>query len=210
MLGDWLASSLNGTMYTYQMAPVFILMEKAFYQWIQGVMGWEQIEGLFTPGGSMANYMAIQCSRHHAFPEVKTQGMSALVNARIVTSETSHYSIEKAAILCGFGLDNVVKVKSNTLGQMIPEELDRTLTEMTAQGLKATMVNATASTTITGMFDNLVEISKVCKKHDVWLHCDAAFGGTALISKTHRHLMDGIELCDSMIWDQHKHLVVPM
>lgn len=93
---------------------------------------------------------------------------------------------------------------------MIPEELDRTLTQMKQEGLVVTMVNATASTTITGVFDNLSEISKVCKKHDVWLHCDAAFGGTALLSKTHRYLLEGIEHCDSFIWDQHKHLVVPM
>lgn len=72
------------------------------------MLGWDQIEGLFTPGGSMANYLAIMTSRQKAFPEVKTKGMSAFKNARIVTSETSHYSIEKAAILCGFGTDNVI------------------------------------------------------------------------------------------------------
>lgn len=36
-------------------------------------------------------------------------------------------------------------------------------------------------TTNSCAFDNLEEIGEVCHKENIWLHIDAAYGGTALI-----------------------------
>lgn len=61
------------------------------------------------------------------------------------------------------------------------------------QGYEPYFVNATAGTTVLGVYDPLTEISEVCKRHGLWLHVDGAWGGSAAISKTYRHLVKGIE-----------------
>ena len=55
-------------------------------------------------------------------------------------------------------------------------------------------VVATSGTTVLGAFDQLAPIAQVCKKHSVWLHVDAAYGGSVLVSRTHRKLMEGVDM----------------
>ncbi len=59
------------------------------------------------------------------------------------------------------------------------------------------------------IFSWIVEIADVCRRHEVWLHVDAAHGGAACFSPKYRHLVNGLELADSLIWDAHKMLFVP-
>jgi glutamate/tyrosine decarboxylase-like PLP-dependent enzyme len=71
-------------------------------------------------------------------------------------------------------------------------------------------VNATAGTTVRGAFDPIRAIAAVCREHGVWLHVDAALGGSLLLSSAHRHLVDGAELADSFTWNPHKMMGVPL
>lgn len=50
--------------------------------------------------------------------------MKNLPEMKIFTSELGHYSIEKAAIMLGFGLDSIIKIKSDKNGKMIPSDLE--------------------------------------------------------------------------------------
>lgn len=68
---------------------------------------------MMTPGGSFGNWMGMQMARHRKFPEAKTKGIQGLPKMKLLTSAQSHFSIEKGAILEGFGTENVVKVKCN-------------------------------------------------------------------------------------------------
>ena len=74
-----------------------------------------------TPGGSFANFYAIQTARFHRFPEVKNVGVFGMKPMQIFTSDISHYSIVKGANMCGLGTDNVVSVPSDKNRRMIPE-----------------------------------------------------------------------------------------
>jgi glutamate/tyrosine decarboxylase-like PLP-dependent enzyme len=69
---------------------------------------------------------------------------------------------------------------------------------------------ANAGTTVRGCYDNFREMHEVTKRHNQWLHIDGAWGGAILTSPTHKHLMDGSELADSMCWDAHKMMGMPM
>src|SRR6185436_2947579 len=71
-------------------------------------------------------------------------------------------------------------------------------------------VVANACSTSTGTFDPLEEISAFCERHDLWLHVDAAHGASALLSERYRHLLKGIERADSMVWDAHKMMLMPL
>ena len=90
--------------------------------------GWSDGEGdgIMCPGGSIANMYGMVLARHRKFPETKSAGVAAIGQPLVAfTSEESHYSIAKGANWLGLGLDNVVKVKTDGRGRMIPSELDR-------------------------------------------------------------------------------------
>lgn len=120
IIGSILTTCINGTMYTYEVAPVYTLMESYVFDHFRSLIGWSTIDGTMVPGGSFANWMGILLARHNKFPEARFKGIQGLPRMRLLTSAVSHYSIEKGAILEGFGTDSIVKVKCNGFDQMLP------------------------------------------------------------------------------------------
>lgn len=94
----------------------------------------------------------------------------------------------------GIGGDNCILVKADPNGRMNPVDLEEKIIKATEDGATPFLVTATAGTTVYGAFDPLRSISAICKKYNIWLHVDAAWGGGALMSRKHRHLLNGIEL----------------
>lgn len=113
MIGNILTTCINGTMFTYEVAPVYTLMESYVYDHLKNLIGWNTVDGMMTPGGSFANWLGMLMARHHKFPEAKTKGIHGLPVMKLITSAASHYSVEKGAIMEGFGTDNVIKIKCN-------------------------------------------------------------------------------------------------
>lgn len=176
MAGDWLTATANCNMFTYEVCPVFINMEQLVLKKMRNVIGYGGGESIFTPGGSIGNLYAVLLARYKKFPEVKSKGTSSLFGDLVIfTSNQSHSSLKTAAAVAGFGIDNCVVVDTDFGGRMIPDELDRMLTEQKEAGKLPILVNATGGTTVTGAFDPLAEISEICKKHDVWMHVDVSF-----------------------------------
>lgn len=94
----------------------------------------------------------------------------------------------------GIGNDNCVLVKADKNGKMDVVDLENKIVEAIEDGATPFMVTATSGTTVFGAFDPLVPIAALCKKYNLWLHVDAAWGGGALMSRKHRHLLNGIEM----------------
>jgi L-2,4-diaminobutyrate decarboxylase len=90
-----------------------------------------------------------------------------------------------------------------------PNRLDDTLATLRRQSVPIIAVSAAACATPIGAFDPLAEIAEVCRRHDVWLHVDAAHGGALAFSPRHRHLIAGIEQADSVVCDAHKMMFMP-
>ena len=130
------------------MAPVFTLMENSIWEHMRKVVGWEEIDGTMTPGGSMANMFGIHLAKSHAYPEVVKKGLFGLPNLCIMTSDVSHYSIRKGANFTGVGIDNVVAVKTDEQGRMIPSELEAAIKAEIEGGRKPFWVNVTLGTTV--------------------------------------------------------------
>ncbi len=127
----------------------------------------------------------------------------------LVVQEDAHYSIARAAGILGLGTRHVVKVGLDDRRRMNVTKLDESLRDLKSKGHPVIAVVACACSTPIGAFDPLNDVADVCQQHGVWLHVDAAHGGSALLSKRHRHLLDGIERADSIVWDAHKMLFVP-
>ncbi|MFT4772402.1 MAG: sulfinoalanine decarboxylase, partial [Cryomorphaceae bacterium] len=117
-VGELITALTNTSMYTYEVAPLATLMEKALIEKMLSYTGWEQGEGIFTSGGSQSNLYAMLLARNATFPGVKTEGITALPKLAVLVSERSHFSLLKGANTIGIGHNGVVKVKVDERGRM--------------------------------------------------------------------------------------------
>ncbi|KAK3725736.1 hypothetical protein RRG08_012818 [Elysia crispata] len=207
--GTWLAASVNTNMFTYEAAPVFTLMEEVVLARMRKLIGWDDGEAMFAPGGAISNLYSVLLARHRSFPEVKTKGLSGS-RLVVMTSEQSHFSITRAAAILGLGTDNVVYVRCHSNGKMDITDLRQQIAAVRSGGGNVIMVNATCGTTVLGAFDPVSEMADICEEFGIWLHCDCAWGGGALLSSDHRHLLAGIHRVDSVTWNPHKMMGVPL
>lgn len=210
LAGAWLIEALNTNQHTFEVAPVFTLVEHYVISRLVELFGWQDGDGIISPGGSMSNMFAMVVARYKRNPEVKKLGMSVMKPLVAFTSDQSHYSIGKAASWIGLGTDNVVKVETDSWGKMIPEALKEAVAAARARGCEPYFVMATSGTTVFGAFDPIDALADICKDENMWLHVDACWGGTAIMSKKHRHLLQGIHRADSVAWNPHKMLGVSL
>jgi len=206
LAGEWLTAAANTNMFTYEIAPVFILMEHECLKKMREIIGFENGDSILAPGGSVSNMYALMIARHKAFPQHKKYGMRAIKGQLIMyTSQHHHYSIKGGASAIGLGTDNCVQVACDERGKMIPEELEKLVIKHKNEGHLPFFVNCTTGTTVYGAYDPINPIADICEKHNIWLHIDAAWGGGLLMSKKYKEKsFKGIERADSVTWNPHK------
>ncbi|KAF3845513.1 hypothetical protein F7725_008676 [Dissostichus mawsoni] len=165
LAGRFLSEALNTNLYTYEVAPVFVLLETEVLRSLRQLVGWTEGDGIFCPGGSTSNMFAMNLARYRLFPEVKSQGLWAVPRLTIFTSAESHYSVKKGAAYLGIGTDNIIVVKVDEGGRIIPEDLEEKIELTQSQGAVPLLVSCTSGTTVRGAFDPLDRIADVCEKH---------------------------------------------
>jgi sulfinoalanine decarboxylase len=212
--GEFLTAVSNVSMYTYEVAPVYSAMEAAIFEKMQSFLGWETADGIFCPGGSMSNFYGMNLARFRACQrveiDIKAKGMRAAPHLVAFVSSHGHYSIKKAAAFLGIGTDNVIEVDADERGSMVVKDLSTKIEAAIAEGQTPFLVQATAATTVLGGYDDLNAICDVCEKHGIWVHVDGAWGASVILSPEHRHLMAGVERCDSIAWNPHKMMGIPL
>ncbi|HRU04484.1 MAG TPA: pyridoxal-dependent decarboxylase [Candidatus Brocadiia bacterium] len=208
-VADALASFLNNSMYTYKAAGLGVSVEDEVLAHMRRFAGFDQGEGAFAPGGSVSNLMAMLVARNQRRPQAREQGLGppALV---VYASDQSHYSVVKSAGVLGIGRDNVRLIESDAQGRMPPGALRAAIIADCARGREPFFLIATAGTTVLGAFDPIPALADVAQEHGLWLHVDAAWGGGALLSPALRPLLNGCGRADSLTWDAHKMMGVPL
>ncbi|PNI06371.1 putative pyridoxal-dependent aspartate 1-decarboxylase [Vibrio diazotrophicus] len=178
--------------------------------------------GAFCSGGTIANITALWVARNKAlkaqgsFKGVEKEGLFKAMKhygyegLAVLVSERGHYSLKKAADVLGIGQEGLVSVKTADNNRICPKDLQDKIALLKQQNIKPFAVIGVAGTTETGNIDPLREIAKICQDEGCHFHIDAAWGGATLMSNNHRHLLDGIELADSVTIDAHKQLYIPM
>ena len=203
VVGDWLGAALNTAHTTFEIAPIFMLMERALLDKMARLVGWdpdpEQPAGLMCAGGSIAGMHGLQLARTARDPNSIDRGHDG-TPLRLLVSASAHYSTAKMAAVMGFGRNAVQAIATTPDGAMDLDALDTAL----AEGPEVLAVVATAGTTVTGAFDPLDEIAARCAEHGIWMHVDGAFGCAALFSQRQRWRCKGIEKADSVAWNLHK------
>ena len=210
---DMLVAAFNPQLAAWSHAPFAAEIEVHLVRKFGECFGYDSsaIDGTFTSGGAEANHTAILTALVEAFPDFPRKGLRGLHGQpRLYVSEQTHHSILKAARFCGLGTDAVQKVGVNERRQMDPMLLASQIVEDRAAGFLPFLVIATAGSTNAGTIDPLVPIADVAAKQNLWLHVDAAWGGAAMLVPELRPLLAGIERADSITFDTHKQLSVPM
>ncbi|XP_052806238.1 glutamate decarboxylase 1-like [Mya arenaria] len=198
------------TKFTYEIAPVFTLMEETVLQRIKQLIGWSDGDAIFAPGGAISNLYGLMVARHVADPGIKHTGMADGRKFAVFTSAQSNFSIKKAAVLLGIGLDNVYSIQMVARGRMNVAALEEAVQSVVSGGTVSLFVNATCGTTVLGAFDPVNPIADVCEKYGMWMHIDGAWTGSVLFTEKYRYLLDGVNRADSMTWNPHKMMGVPL
>lgn len=216
IIADLILSVLNTNVHVYQVSPVLTLIEKCVTKALAAKFGLTgpRSGGVNVQGGSAANMTSMIIARNTSFPETKLNGNGAVSGNGLVmfTSVHGHYSIEKAAQAIGFGSSGVISVPVDADGRMISSEFERLILKAKQDGKVPFYVNATAGTTVLGSFDPFREIAEIAKRHRMWFHVDAAWGGGFAFSGRQdlKRRLDGVELADSIATNPHKMLGVPL
>ena len=189
-IGEVFSVLANTSMYTYEVAPVATTIETHMIKLMNSYAGYENGDGLFVTGGSNANLIAMFSARNKAMPEIRFKGYRKEFKLTAFVNENAHYSFETAANVLGIGSENVIKVKADKNGKLIPSELEKEILSSIKRGETPFFVAATCATTLTGAYDPI--------------------DGSLLLSKKHRSLMKGIEKTDSFAWNPHKLMNIPL
>jgi sulfinoalanine decarboxylase / aspartate 1-decarboxylase len=82
------SSSLKTCRVTYEAAPIFTMTDVYVISKFLSFFGWEKTgDGVFTPGGSMANMYALIYARNLVYPDINQTGMSGKRPLVLFTSE---------------------------------------------------------------------------------------------------------------------------
>lgn len=213
IVADMLVAAFNPQLATWSHNPIGCEIERHLVRSIGSRLGYspDETHGSFTSGGAEANHTALLTALVQAFPEYAARGTRAMSGQPVLyTSVEGHHSIRKAARLCGIGSNGVRTVAVDRSFRMIPEELSQQIRRDRADGLSPFMVVATIGSTNAGVIDPVPAIADVARDESLWLHADAAWGGAAVLASELRACLAGIERADSITFDAHKWLSVPM
>jgi glutamate/tyrosine decarboxylase-like PLP-dependent enzyme len=211
VLAELLVAGLNPQLATLARSQLASKIELETIRWIGERVGWPgEFNGTFTSGGNEANFSGLALALAAKFPGAIEDGVASIGGQPAVyASAESHHSLDKSAGLLGIGRRALRRIPVNDRLQLDAQKLGWAIEEDVAAGHKPFCVVATAGTTNSGIVDDLVAVSEVCRRHGLWLHVDGAYGAAAIFSDQHRDLVRGIERADSLTIDPHKWLAVP-
>ncbi|MCB1034138.1 MAG: amino acid decarboxylase, partial [Acidobacteria bacterium] len=215
ILGEALSAALNVNAMLWKSSPAATELEEKVCDWLRRLLDLpEGFRGHINDTASMSSLLALAAARHRlAEYDIRGRGMagrSDLPALVVYANEQVHSSIDKAMILLGLGHENVRRVATDEAFRMDPAALAAAIEEDLAAGRRPLAVVATVGTTSTTAIDPVDEIAAICRRHDLWLHVDGAYGGSAGICPEIRARMPGLELADSIVVNPHKWLFVPV
>lgn len=202
-LADFISDAVNRFTGVWQAAPALVQLEANALDWLRHWMQFpEGTRGLFTTGGSMANFNAILCARERLGPDDVRRGT-------MYTSSQVHHSVLKAAKLAGIFPDRVREVAVDDAFRLRVDALEAAVEEDRRREFRPFLVVSSAGTTNTGAVDPLADCNALCRREGLWHHVDGAYGAFFHVVPELRHLLDGLPGADSLTLDPHKGLFLP-
>jgi aromatic-L-amino-acid decarboxylase len=209
VLGDLLSSGLGVLGLNWQASPALTELEELTCDWVRQMVGLSAAwRGVIHDTASTASLIALLCARERATNfSLARGGLQAEPRALTVyVSTQSHSSVEKAALLAGFGRENVRAIPVDAAFAMRPDALAEAVRADAGAGKLPCAVVATTGTTASTALDPVAAVAEVAERHNLWLHVDAAMAGSAMILPECRWMWAGVERADSLVFNPHKWL----
>lgn len=210
LAAEVLTSAFNQSLDSFDQAPAATAVEQRVIEYLCATMGYDRAaDGTFTSGGTQSNLEALLIARD-LFAR-RTLGWDITVRGlppeaaswRVLCTRQTHFSVRQALRILGLA-GAPLEIPTDSAGRLNIGALVDELAKATRTDTPIMALVLTAGTTDYGAIDPLREAITVARERDIWTHVDACAGGCLAFSDTHRHLLDGIELADSIAIDFHK------
>lgn len=205
VLGEMLTATLGAQCMIWETSPAAAELEELVIHWLKPLMripdSWT---GCIQDTASTATLAALLSAREKKTNWAINQKGFDKQRLRFYCSSETHSSIDKAVKVLGAGADNIVKVAVDEKLSIRPEALEKAIRQDIQDGYTPCAVVAAMGTTGTLAIDPIDAIGDICAKHEIWLHVDAAYAGTALLLPEYHSLIKGIEKADSLVFNPHK------
>jgi len=208
ILAEMLTATLGAQCMSWITSPAATELEEVVMEWLRFLTGLpEGFTGVIQDTASTSTFVALLTARERATGfAFNRQGASAEGADRlcVYASTEAHSSVEKGVKLAGLGLERYRLLPTDDDYALIPEALEEAVRRDLHAGLTPCAAVAVTGTTSSSALDPLRPIGEICARHKIWLHVDAAYGGTAAVLPECRHILDGVELADSFVFNPHK------
>jgi aromatic-L-amino-acid decarboxylase len=207
VLAELLTAGLGAQCMIWQTSPAAAELEERVMDWLRQMLRLpEGMSGVIQDTASTASLCALLSAREKATDfHSNEDGLRQILT--VYTSDQAHSSIEKDVKIAGFGRKNLRLIPTDEAYAMIPQELERSILSDKKMGLKPACVVATIGTTSSTAIDPVAKIGRICRRHDVWFHVDAAYAGSAALLPEMKGLLNGAEFMDSFVFNPHKWLL---
>lgn len=212
ILADLVSTGLGVIGLSWEASPALTEIEEVATDWLRQMVGLsEHWSGVIQDTASTATFIALVCARERVTNYALARGglQAEPRPFTIYVSSQSHSSVDKGALLAGFGRENLRIVPCDAGHAMDAAALAGLIETDLASGLRPCAIVATLGTTATTAIDPIASLTKIAQNHKIWLHVDAAMAGSAMILPECRSLWEGIEDADSLVLNAHKWLGVP-
>ena len=209
VLGDFLSTGLGVLGLTWQASPALTELEEVTTDWLRQMLGLADAwSGVIQDTASTSTLIALLTARERSSDYAMHGGGLASLERPLVVyaSGQAHSSVEKAALLAGFGRDNYRVVPHDGELAMRADGLAEAIAEDRRAGRQPCAVVVTTGTTGTTALDPVAALVDVARPNGVWVHVDAAMAGSAMILPECRWMWEGIENADSVVINPHKWL----
>lgn len=209
ILAEFLIAGLGLQCMMWLTSPAATELEEKMMNWLRDSIGLPAyFSGVIQDTASTATLVSILTAREkYSNYEINKYGYSNKYNYRVYCSTEAHSSIEKAVKIAGIGSQNLVKIEVDDKFAMKSETLRKVIIKDIAEGFKPLCVVAALGTTGSTAVDPISDIGNICKEFNIWFHIDAAYAGSTLILEEYKHLRNGIDLCDTFVFNPHKWLL---
>ncbi len=211
ILADMISTALNQNSLKWHSSPISTEMEKLVIKWVCQFIGYPDTSaGAILDGGSTANFNCLAVARKNMAPDhISEEGLYGQKPMTIYVSKEGHSSFDKAVDMLGIGKKYLRKIDTDSQFSIDPVKLEKKIVEDKNRGLQPICVIGIAGTTNTGAIDDLNAIAEIAKRHELWYHIDAAYGGPAAALSSVKELFNGMDRGDSAVVNPHKWLYVP-
>jgi aromatic-L-amino-acid decarboxylase len=212
ILGDLVSTGLGVIGLSWQSSPALTEIEEVVVDWLRQMLGLSPAwSGVIQDTASTSTLVALICARERATGYALARGglQGETRTPRVYVSAHAHSSVDKGALLAGFGRDNLRLVPFDAEYAMRADALAEMVSADLARGDLPCAIVASVGTTATTAIDPIASVAEVARRHGIWLHVDAAMAGSAMILPECRWMWDGVEGADSLVVNAHKWLGAP-